>query len=910
MLATILVYPNKFEYENKQTSTTKEVCTVTAGQTLDAWLQDSVPSYCESDESMFSAVLNGDFFAVEQWAIYEIKAGDVLELVVEPKGSPMVVMAVISVVAAAASIYALNQIPDNYSTTTPNGSSIYDVNVQGNRPRLMGVIPELAGTHKLFPDYLNQPKVEYIDGELWKHFMVCVGVGDHEILAENIFIGNTPVSRYAGDITYELFGPGVDVSGNGAHRNFYSTPEVGGNGLEVSAPSYKFFAEAGSGWAIRTIRSYTENEAKYDAISLLVGSDKGYVGFPWSVGDDIQLDMIVGTIEIFEGVVDLVDKGDLNPDQITAAFGLDVVTVGQKIQLAGAGGNDGTYLVKTVSAIALELTDEAGVDVTWFVPAERVLIRILEDRSILGLYHAEEPLGSNGIVLSKVGDPDWPGFGSYMNYENVSAELIGDVITPIAVGPFSAAPDAELTNLIELDFVFAGLGRLNNDGSVNAHSVDIEIQYREIGTSVWTGFPHTFTAATRDHFGETIVVSLPSKIAVEVQVERVSRQEDSINLSEKVLWTALRAELDTVTSYADVTTMAIKIRGNNSLSAGVENKLNVISSRVLPVYANGQWQSAQATDDIAAFFAYVIKDSGYGDAQIGLEEMARLNDIWIARGDTFSAVFDSGSTIFAALKRVLAVGYSEPTIDYGQILPIRDEARTDWEHMYLPENMLGIGLERDISPIQPDEKGAVEVEYFNEQGKPETVICSLPDDSLFDLEKIRAFGISDRTKAWRFGMRKRRERRYRRTQFKFKTEMDALNSRYMSFCALADDVPGYSQTGRMEWQFGRTVTLDRQLEWGEGVHYLALRKSDGTLSGPYVVTPGEEFEAVLASDLDFTPVLNGRQEPPFFMFGSAERWCFPALIKDVNPQGTSKVSVKAVNYDVRVYADDDNFPPV
>jgi hypothetical protein len=51
-------------------------------------------------------------------------------------------------------------------------------------------------------------------------------------------------------------------------------------------------------------------------------------------------------------------------------------------------------------------------------------------------------------------------------------------------------------------------------------------------------------------------------------------------------------------------------------------------------------------------------------------------------------------------------------------------------------------------------------------------------------------------------------------------------------------------------------------------------------------------------------------ELALFQFGAANRWCLPALVTDVKPKGTDKVSVTAVNYDARVYADDDNLPPV
>jgi hypothetical protein len=140
--------------------------------------------------------------------------------------------------------------------------------------------------------------------------------------------------------------------------------------------------------------------------------------------------------------------------------------------------------------------------------------------------------------------------------------------------------------------------------------------------------------------------------------------------------------------------------------------------------------------------------------------------------------------------------------------------------------------------------------------------------------------------------------------------MDALNSSYLSYDALADDIPGYSQTGKVIAVNGREITLSEPLAWGVGTHFISFRKPDGTLSGAYTCTIGSVDDSVLlASDLDFTPDCSGSMELALFQFGVANRWCLPALITDIKPSGTDKVSVTAVNYDERIYADDDNLPP-
>lgn len=287
-----------------------------------------------------------------------------------------------------------------------------------------------------------------------------------------------------------------------------------------------------------------------------------------------------------------------------------------------------------------------------------------------------------------------------------------------------------------------------------------------------------------------------------------------------------------------------------------------------------------------------------------------MQDVWKGRADEFNAVFDNDSTLFNALKRVLAPGFSEPTLDYGQLIPVRDELRTGFDYMYQPENMK-TPLKRETKLFDPDKPDGVEIEYFSDiTWKPETILCVLDGELGIKPKKIRAFGITNKIKAWQYGMRKRREIRYRRTKYSFSTEMDALNSSYLSYDVLADDILGYSQTGHVLGVQGRELALSEPLKWGIGTRFISLRKPNGTLSGPYTCTAGTTEDSVIVnSDLDFIPDCSGKMELSIFQFGTAIRWCLPSLVTNIKPSGTDKVIVTVVNYDERVYADDDLLPP-
>ncbi len=152
----IRVYPNALHNHPAET------IQADVGQTFEAWLKVNVPSYKASDNPPFTARLNGQEFPVHAWSNYDLRCGDSVDAVISPKDPATIAYIVVAVVSIGYAIYVQNQIPDNYNKTTPDGSSIYSANLQANRPRLMGVVPEIAGRHKHFPDYLNHPRREYI----------------------------------------------------------------------------------------------------------------------------------------------------------------------------------------------------------------------------------------------------------------------------------------------------------------------------------------------------------------------------------------------------------------------------------------------------------------------------------------------------------------------------------------------------------------------------------------------------------------------------------------------------------------------------------------------------------------------------------------------------------------------------
>ncbi|MBU4630048.1 hypothetical protein HRJ41_21490 [Pseudomonas sp. BF61] len=171
----------------------------------------------------------------------------------------------------------------------------------------------------------------------------------------------------------------------------------------------------------------------------------------------------------------------------------------------------------------------------------------------------------------------------------------------------------------------------------------------------------------------------------------------------------------------------------------------------------------------------------------------------------------------------------------------------------------------------------------------------------------------DETRAWRWGMRRRRQQVYQRKRYSFTTELDALNSGYLDYALLGDTTPGYGQSAMLKGYAPmgsqHMLVSSERFDWSAGgEHWIALRRRDGSASGPYVATRIDDYRLTIP-DLDFTPILDSSMDAPVLQFGPKAKFCYPALIKEVNPSRTVSCNVTAVNYDARVYLDDNNFPP-
>lgn len=203
--------------------------------TLSEFISAEVENYNPEKPLFFSVYADGVKIPFSLWHHFNLNQTKSLKIVIEALGDPFTWVAIIVTIAAAVySAYMMHKLSAKTGTSTKTGSSIYDVNAQGNQVKLNEVIPEHFGLLKRFPDYIADTHRFYSNNKRILDLSLSQGVGEfsHTENGSDMYIGNTPFNLMSEKIRFKVYDPGETLSENDI------SPELGFcwfNSLEISA---------------------------------------------------------------------------------------------------------------------------------------------------------------------------------------------------------------------------------------------------------------------------------------------------------------------------------------------------------------------------------------------------------------------------------------------------------------------------------------------------------------------------------------------------------------------------------------------------------------------------------------------------------------------------------------------------
>lgn len=899
-MSQIRIYPSvirAFEGEPTQPIEAHDV----ADGTLSDWLLANVPSYADNpDYNPWEVELDtarGVIVEPADYASVSLSGTAVVHLYIAPQKGAVgsLFNAVVDLFSSVFSWLMPDITTPNANGNIEQGAQINDPSVTINRPKLNGVINQIAGQVKIAPYYLAPPRSYFIEPRVKAvDVLLCVTWGKCLLPASQIRIGETPIAVFGDDVNWQAFEPGQNITGHSASQIWYTAPEVGA---------------AGNGQAGLRLQSITNITERLTASYIDVSSGTITVPAPAAIPDDWVSSLLLNILiqrQVVASAPTAPDVRAIFGGQF-ADLGLDV---GDSIVMSDSA-IAGEYVVHSVTFTQLTLSYP---DLSPVTGPTSGTYQVTVDR--LGARYRIVTTTADSITVEKLladGNPDtaWQGWANARYHRNWRVVVDSVYSEGQWLGPFEAQKSGTLVDRIEATIIAPrGFGYGRDDGGVDYNEQQVELQWREIGTETWNFQQQTIGGQTRDQLGFTVGVDLPSPMAVEARLRRMNPENTDVRAFEELQWTQLSSRLSEYpSSYTDITVLAMTIIGSDALSARSENRITCVPTAVIKTMDG----TTQPTRGIADFARIAANQSGISDDEIDMDAMQYLHDVLVTRGDTFDYNHDSDDTVKAVLQRCLKAGFAEPVWD-DVLVPVRDEPRTQLGQMYSPQNMRADALlSKSIRSIRPDDYDGVDVEYKSAiTNTIETVECRLTPGAIANrVETIRIEGVSDGDRAWRHGMRRLMWHRYIRRGYSWGTPTDALNSRKGDLCPVVGPIPSRAQSALIEQAVvnseGVHLLCNEPLNWdGIEQHVVYWRKPDGVTAGPYPATRGEDdYHVIVLMGSDPVPEVDPQKEPPHLIFGRVER----VLIKNISPSGMSSVSVEAEGYDERLYQHDDALPP-
>ena len=324
-------------YSSKFSAQPTETYPVTA-PTIGAWLTANIKSYKRDMPLPISIVINKQLVPQMHWHDKLIDKGDDVKIVVEPKGTELFFGALF----IAATRMMSPKIPKMNNLAASQGQDLDSPAARGNKVKVNDVRPDLAGTYKIYGNYLK-PMHRWFAGKRDQKVEMCLdlGVGKIHALASDIFIGDTPITAYGDNAAYKLYMPGQSLAADSRAVWWHDVQEVGSgsngsSGLEMTESK-------------ALTLSYVAYSHRFSANSISIPAGSGSFPADWTAGLVVRV-VVPYNYEVVDNAVADIIYGD--------NLSMLAPTVGKRIEIAGQ--NAGFYTVRSYTPSSPAIPPTSG----------------------------------------------------------------------------------------------------------------------------------------------------------------------------------------------------------------------------------------------------------------------------------------------------------------------------------------------------------------------------------------------------------------------------------------------------------------------------------------------------------------------------------------------------------------------
>ena len=278
---------------------------------------------------------------------------------------------------------------------------------------------------------------------------------------------------------------------------------------------------------------------------------------------------------------------------------------------------------------------------------------------------------------------------------------------------------------LSLDLLFPqGLVQYDANGNRQNASINIEINYREVGASPWleidtslstfqTTAPSgwlnktgndldsiTFTQNKTASIRHGIRWGVSSRGQYEIRVRRTTADSSSTQVYDTMYWSSIKTftNEDPISTPYPVAATALIIQATDQLNNTVD-EFNGLVTSVCKDWDSGSpsWVE-RATQNPAALFRHILQGDGISqpvaDSRIDLDTLQEWHEFCDAKGFKFNMIRDFSSSIWDALADVAAAGRATPTQIDGKWSVVIEKVRSAPVSFITPRNSFDFKAEK------------------------------------------------------------------------------------------------------------------------------------------------------------------------------------------------------------------------
>lgn len=465
-----------------------------------------------------------------------------------------------------------------------------------------------------------------------------------------------------------------------------------------------------------------------------------------------------------------------------------------------------------------------------------------------------------------------------------------------------------------------GLFYQEDNGTLSNMTVSFKVRYRQIdedGVPI-TGFTessvYSITAGTTTVQRKTYTIAGLTPARYEFSAIRTDTKDLTTKASHQIDLVRVKSFNQGGASFADQTTVAVTLTATNRINNNTQNRINGRFQRLMDVYNAGTkvFDALQVTKSPIDAIISLLREPQHGnvaDGDILLDELATMRTQVAGEGVEFNWLFERNASVRDAVNTIATTINGKIIVDGTDFTIWRDIPQTISKAMFQPNNMVMNSFAQEISMENAsDAFDGIEVEYTDERDwLPRTILCKLADEAGANPERLRIEGVTNRTHAFRLGMRRRSAQRYERDNIRFATDIEGFLPNFGDRILVGHDVPKWSQFGRVVSidEGMKIITVDNLVDFAPAeTHNMMIKTRLGAVHGPFVVTQGAGYNEIdYASAEDFSDLLfDNNFELPLFQVGAITKPFLPAKIVFMKSQKSGEqVTMTCTNYDSRVY---------